>query len=106
MHSQLIEVKGSLGILGLIMQSISYHCVGWFSQVYQAIPRIPGWTPAISTGTAGVSVKRKTNPDDRNYAAKYMADAHAGQAERIRCQSQGSMTGSYGQQRAQETRTQ
>ena len=37
MHNQLIEVKGSLGIPGLIMQSISYHCAGWFSHAHAHI---------------------------------------------------------------------
>ena len=53
MHNQLIEVKGSLGIRGLIMQSISYHCVGWFSHAH---------APIVATSTRprrGVSTQHR-----------------------------------------------
>ena len=50
------------------MKNIGYHRVGWFSQVYQAIPRNPDWTPPNNTGAAsGSIVKRKPNHGERVY---------------------------------------
>ena len=68
-------IIGSTRYTWVTMKNIGYHRVGWFSQVSQAIPRNPDWTPPNNTGAAGGSIaKRKTNQGERIRAAD-VADA-------------------------------